>query len=56
MENILLLCFRDRPDIQLDVAFLTKRLNIPNLDDYKKLSRVVRYLCKTKDLPLTLEE
>ncbi|CAB9528879.1 hypothetical protein SEMRO_2342_G324130.1 [Seminavis robusta] len=33
-----------RPEIQQAVAFLTTRIKSPNEHDYKKLSRVIRYL------------
>ena len=45
---------RGRPDIHTAIAFLCIRLNNPNEDDYKKLTRLVCYLCGTKDLILTL--
>ena len=45
---------RGRPDIRTAIAFLCSRLNNPNEDDYKKLTRLVRYLRGTKDLILTL--
>ena len=45
---------RGRPDIRTTIAFLCSRLNIPDEDDYKKLTRLVRYLRGTKDLVLTL--
>ena len=45
---------RGRPDIRTAIAFLCSRLNNPDEDDYKKLTRLVRYLRGTKDLILTL--
>ena len=45
---------RGRPDIRTAIAFLCSRLNNPDEDDYKKLTRLVHYLCGTKDLILTL--
>ena len=53
--KLLFLCKRARPDIQTAVAFLTTRVKGPDVDDYKKLRRVMRYLRATKDMPLTLE-
>jgi hypothetical protein len=53
--KLLFLCKRARPDIQTGVAFLTTRVKEPDIDDYKKLQRVMRYLRSTKDLILTLE-
>ena len=35
---------RARPDIQVAVAFLCTRVKEPNVDDYKKLTRVIKYL------------
>ena len=43
-----------RPDICTAIAFLCSGLNNPDEDDYKKLTRLVRYLRGTKDLILTL--
>ena len=45
---------RGRPDIRTAIAFLCSRLNNPDEDDYKKLTRLVRSLRGTKDLVLTL--
>ena len=53
--KLLFLCKRARPDTQTPVAFLCTRVQKPDVDDYKKLSRVVCYLRGTKLLPLTLE-
>jgi hypothetical protein len=53
--KLLFLCKRARPDIQLAVAFLCTRVQAPDFDDYKKLSRVMKYLRSTVDMPLTLE-
>jgi hypothetical protein len=46
---------RARPDIQTAIAFLCTRVKAPDVDDYKKLSRVVKYLLKYPRLALTLE-
>jgi len=46
---------RARPDLQTAVAYLSTRVTKPDTDDYKKLTRVVRYLRGTRDLGLTLE-
>ncbi len=51
----LLLCKRSRPDNQTPIAFLCTRVRNPDVDDYKKLRRVVCYLRETKKLALTLE-
>jgi len=37
------------------VAFLTTRVRGPDVDDYKKLTRVIKYLRGTINLNLTLE-
>jgi hypothetical protein len=53
--KLLFLCKRARPDLQTAVAFLTTRVKRPDVDDYKKLGRVIKYLRGTPDLALTLE-
>jgi hypothetical protein len=53
--KLLFLCKRARPDIQTAVAFLSTRVKDPDLDDYKKLARVMKYLRATTAMPLTLE-
>jgi hypothetical protein len=55
VAKLLFLCKRARPDIQIAVAFLSTRVKNPDVDDYKKLIRVMRYLRGTVDMPLTLE-
>jgi len=55
VAKLLFLCKRARPDIQTSVAYLSTRVKAPDVDDQKKLSRVMRYLRATRDLPLTLE-
>lgn len=55
VAKLLFLCKRARPDVQTVVAFLTKRVKAPDMDDYKKLRRVMQYLRGTLDMPLTLE-
>ena len=45
---------RARPDIATAVAFLTTRVKGPDVDDWKKLIRMNRYLRGTLLLPLTL--
>ena len=46
---------RARPDLRLVVSFLTKRVNEPDEDDYKKLARAMKYIRRTKFLRLTIE-
>ena len=53
--KLLFLCKRTRPDVQPAVAFLCTRVKGPDTDDYKKLSRVMKYLRSTVNMPLTLE-
>jgi hypothetical protein len=55
VAKILFLCKRARPDVQTATAFLSTRVKVPDEDDYKKLTRVMRYLRSTRNLPLTLE-
>ena len=40
---------RVRPDIGLTIAFLTKRVNAPDLDDWRKLDHLVEYLKSDRD-------
>ena len=53
--KLLYLCKRVRPDLNPAVAFLCTRVKQPDVDDWKKLRRCIRYLRDTKDLPFTLE-
>jgi hypothetical protein len=46
---------RARPDIRTAVSFLCKRVSVPDEDDYKKLTRVMKYLQSTLYLKLKLE-
>jgi hypothetical protein len=46
---------RARPDLRTVVSFLTKRVQSPDEDDYKKLARAVRYIRRTKFLRLRVE-
>ena len=43
------------PDILMMVAFLATWVQAHDWDDYKKLAKVLNYLCTTCDLVLTLE-
>lgn len=51
----LFLCKRARPDLQPTVPFLCTRVKEPDMDDWKKLLRMLKHLWSTKDLELTLE-
>ena len=55
VAHLLFLTKRAHPDILMVVAFLTTRVQAPDWDDYKKLAKVLNYLCTTRDLVLTLE-
>ena len=50
----LILSQRGRPDIRTAISFLCSRLNCPDEDDYKKLTRLIRYLPHTLYLCLVL--
>jgi hypothetical protein len=52
--QLLYLSQRARPDIRTAVSFLSSRTQQPDEDDYKKLTRVVKYLHSTVDMPLVL--
>jgi hypothetical protein len=52
--QLLYLSQRARPDIRTAVSFLCGRLTKPDQDYYKKLTRVVKYLDSTVDMPLVL--
>jgi len=45
---------RARPDIRTAISFLCKRVTKSDEDDWKKLTRVTKYLDSTVDLPLRL--
>ena len=49
--QLLFLSQRARPDIRPAVSFLNSRPLQPDEDDYKKLTRVVRYLDTTFNMP-----
>jgi hypothetical protein len=53
--QLLYLSQRAQPDIRTAVAFLCGRLKQPDEDDYKKLTRVMKYLQGTINLPLNLK-
>ena len=44
-----------RPDIRTATSFLTKRVQSPDDDDYKKLTRTIMYIRRTMSLLLTIE-
>ena len=45
---------RARPDLQVVVSFLCKRVKAPNVGNWKKFRRVVRYVRATIHLPLII--
>ena len=45
---------RGRPDIRTAISFLCSRLNCPDEDDFKKLTRLIRYLRHTLYMCLVL--
>ena len=53
--KILYLGKRVRPDILTAVSFLTKRVQSPNVDDMRKLRRVIRYIRSTKDKGICID-
>ena len=55
VAKILFVACRSRPDLKLALAFLTTRVRNPDLDDHRKLARLVRYIRATRSLRLTLE-
>ena len=54
VAQLLFLSGRARRDIQVAVAFLTTRVKKPDIDDWGKLRRVLKYLKGTKYMKLTL--
>jgi hypothetical protein len=53
--KLLYLTKRARPGFQTAVSFLTTRVTQPDVDNWKKLGRSIKFLCKTQDLWLTLK-
>ena len=54
VARLLFLSKRARPNLQTAVAFLCTRVQSPDVDDNKKLGRVMRHLRETMFLPLVL--
>ena len=52
--KLLFVSKRGMPDIQVAIAFLSTRIIVPDVDDWKNLLRLMMYLNATKDLLLTL--
>ena len=55
VAKLLYLGKRTRPDLLTAISFLCTRIQSPDIDDFKKLGRCLRYLRDTKHLSLTLE-
>jgi hypothetical protein len=55
VAKLLFLCKQARHDMQIAIAFLCTRVKAPDIDDYKKLTRTVRFLRGIVEDPLTLE-
>ena len=49
VAKLLYITKRSRPDIETAVAFLTTRVSKSDVDDFKKLKRVLPWLKQTKD-------
>ena len=54
VAKLLFAAKRTRPDIATAIAFLCTRVKSPDVDDWKKLCRVLKYIQLTPFLPLTL--
>ena len=54
VAKLLFAAKRARPDLQTAVAFLCTRVKAPDIDDWKKLIRLLGYLKETLFLPLIL--
>ena len=52
--KLLYLCKCTHPDLQTSAAFLTTRVQSPDIDDWKKLGCCLHYLWELHMLPLTL--
>ena len=55
VAQALFLTKRARPDLQPSVPFLCTRVAQPDVDDWKKMIRMLAWLKATVDMPLTLE-
>ena len=54
VAKLLFVSKRGRPDIQVAIAFLSTRVTQPDIDDWNKLIRVMKYLNATIHLLLTI--
>jgi hypothetical protein len=55
MAKALYLCQRLQPNLQTAVSFLSTQVKQPDINDWKKLSQLIKYIHGSKDLHLTLE-
>ena len=55
VQRLLYLGVQFRRDILLAISFLTTRVRAPDVDDKKKLDRVLKYLNETRDLHFVFE-
>ena len=55
VAKLLYMCKRTRPDMLLTVNFLTTRISSPDIDDWNKLMRLLKYLNGTKEFGIALE-
>ena len=44
VAQLLFVAQRGRPDLETVVSFLSKRVQAPDEDDYKKLARAIKYI------------
>ena len=56
VATTIILSKRAQPNLQTAVAFLTTRVKAPNNDNWKNLSKRIKYLQKTQYLPLIVED
>ena len=56
VAKILYLSHRTRQELQMAVAFLCTKVQSLDVDNYKKLARLMQYQHTTRDLTLTLPE
>ncbi len=54
VPKLLFVAKRARPDLQVQIAFLTSRVTKADDDNWKKLKRLLEYLQNTIRMPLTL--
>ena len=54
VAKLLFVSKRGRPDILVAIAFLSTRVTGPDKDDWKKLTRVTKYINGTIEIVLTL--